>query len=245
MKPYEMKPYDRITILRNRHRARDLRIFRELVQTYFERSERLTDDMLADWEGARAARSEINQMLPRVIQIVRAARLDVVSDYPGAEQRDVEVLSNIFSPRYADGAEQEILDLIDMALGIYEASRFNALARTVNPFHYTFAALGWLAAIPQRTLVAVGILPLRPRAPRIEEETLARLEAVASRLANADKLLDNRFAEMRDRQAQLNSKNAGQIEDLAERLDFAERVMSQQQPQRLNSPNEHDVVTPV
>jgi hypothetical protein len=51
-----MRPYDKITIIRNRHRARDLRIFRDLVQTYFERSEHLTDDMLADWEGARAAR---------------------------------------------------------------------------------------------------------------------------------------------------------------------------------------------
>ena len=241
-----MKPYDNITILRNRHRARDLRMFRELVQTYFERSERLTDDMLADWEGARAARSEINQMLPRVIQIVRAARLDVVAEYPGAGGADVEILRNIFSPRYSDGAEQEILDLIDMALGIYEASRFNALARAVNPFHYTFAALGWLAAIPRRSLIALGVLPLRPRAPRIEEETLVRLEAVASRLANADKLLDSRFAELRDRQAQLNAKNAGQIEDLAERLDFAERVMAQGQPiKRLNAQSENDVVTPV
>jgi hypothetical protein len=37
-----------------------------------------------------------------------------------------------------------------------------------------------------------------------------------------------------------------QIEDLAERLDFAERVMAQQQPiKRLNAPNENDVATPV
>ena len=242
-----MKPYDKITIIRNRHRARDLRIFRELVQTYFERSERLTDDMLADWEGARAARSEINQMLPRVIQIVRAARLEALTNFrSGAEGAEVEILRNIFSPRYADGADQEILDLIDMALGIYEASRFNALARTINPFHYTFAALGWVAQVPQRVFTAVGILPLRPRAPRIEEETLTRLEAVVSRLANADQLVESRLAEMRDRQAQQNAKNAGQIEDIAERLDFAERVMSQQQSiKRLNAPNENDVVTPV
>ena len=244
-----MKPYDKITIIRNRHRARDLRIFRELVQTYFERSERLTDDMLADWEGARAARSEINQMLPRVIQVVRAARLEILTDYrsdPGAQGADVKILRNIFGPRYSDSADQEILDLIDMALGIYEASRFNAMARTVNPFHYTFAALGWLAQVPQRALTAVGILPLRPRAPHIQEETVTRLEAVVSRLANADQLVESRFAEMRDRQAQQNAKNVGQIEELAERLDFAERVMAQQQPvKRLNAQNENDVVTPV
>ena len=34
-----MKPYDKLTIVRNRHRARDLRRFRELVEIYFERAE--------------------------------------------------------------------------------------------------------------------------------------------------------------------------------------------------------------
>lgn len=243
-----MKRYDKITMVRNRHRARDLRIFRDLVETYFERSQRLTDDMLADWEGARAARAEINQMLPRVIQIVHATGLDELTAdqaVAGPSGPKVDVIRNIFSPRYADGGEQEILDVIDMALGIYEASRFNALARTANPFFYAFELLGWVARIPQRALTAIGILPLRQRTPVIQSETLTRLEAVASRLANAEELIESRFAAMRDRQAQLMAKSAGQIEELAERLDFAERVMAQQRPMsQLEPPSQSDVVTP-
>ena len=71
-----MKPYHKLTIVRNRHRARDLRIFRELVESYFEQAEYVADDLPVDWEGARTARSQINRMLPRVIQIVHAAELD-------------------------------------------------------------------------------------------------------------------------------------------------------------------------
>ncbi len=244
-----MKPYDKLTIVRNRHRARDLRIFRELVETYFERAEYVADDLPVDWEGARAARSQINRMLPRVIQVVHAAGLDAPTANttdPGPAVADVEVLRNIFAVRYADGADQEILDVIDMALGVYEASRFNALARTVNPFHYAMTALAFVASVPRRAFTALGLLPRRSRAPRLRAEDVTRLEAVASRFADAEKLIERRFADMRDRQAQQFADNAGQLAELAERLDFAERVLAQQRPiNALKSPDENVVVTPV
>jgi hypothetical protein len=98
-----MIPYDKLTIVRNRHRARDLRRFRELVETYFERGEYGPDDMPVDWDGMRAARAQINQMLPRLLQIVHAAKLDArtadATD-PGPTVADVRVLRNIFSVRW-------------------------------------------------------------------------------------------------------------------------------------------------
>ena len=108
-----MKPHDQLTIIRNRHRARELRLFREVVETYFERSERDVNDMPMDWEGAQAARSRINQMLARVIQIVRAAGVggsagaSAVTD-PGPALGRVEVLQRIFSVRTGDGLDQVI-----------------------------------------------------------------------------------------------------------------------------------------
>ena len=51
-----MKPYHKLTIVRNRHRVRDLRIFRKLVEAYFQRSEYDTDGILVDWEETQAAR---------------------------------------------------------------------------------------------------------------------------------------------------------------------------------------------
>ncbi len=243
-----MKPYDKLTIVRNRHRARDLRRFRELVESYFEQAEYVADDLPADWDAARSARAQINQMLPRVLQVVHAARLHVpnpnITD-PGPTVANVKVLNNIFSARYADGAEQEILDVIDMALGVYEASRFNALARTVNPFYYALTLLGFVAGIPRRSLIAFGLWPQGRRAPRVGAEDVTRLEAVASRLAGAEELIEKRFADMRDRQAQRFAENTRQLEELAERVDFAERVLAQQRPiNSLKSPDKNDVATP-
>jgi hypothetical protein len=244
-----MLPSDNITILRNRHRARDLRRFRVMVETYFERAEYVTDDLPVDWEGARAARSQINQMLPRVIQIVHAAGLNVRSASttgPGPMVADVEVLRNIFSARFADGADQEILDVIDMALGVYEASRFNAMLRTINPLHYAMSLLGFVARLPRRGLRALGLWPDRSFAPRLRPEDITRLENVARQFADAEKLIETRFGEMRERQAQQCADNAGQLAELAERLDFTERILAQQLPtNQLEPPGEKDVATPV
>jgi hypothetical protein len=58
-------------------------------------------------------------------------------------------------------------------------------------------------------------------------------------------LIDTSFAEMRDRQMQQYGENAEQLVDLAERLDFAERVIAQQRPiGRMKPRNENDVATP-
>ena len=70
-----MIPYDKLTFFRNRQRAKDLRLFRDLVETYFERAEYdAADDLPADWEGARDARSQVNRMLPRMMEVVHAAQ---------------------------------------------------------------------------------------------------------------------------------------------------------------------------
>jgi hypothetical protein len=244
-----MKPYDSLTIIRNRHRARDLRTFRNLVEIYFEQSEVALDDLPVDWEGARAARARINQMLPRVIQIVHSAGLDAATGktrHPGPKVADIEILRNIFTARPSEGQDQEILDVIDMATGVYDATRFEALVRTVNPLHYATTLLAFVGRLPGRALATVFQWPKRPKASSITEGDARRLEAVVSRLADMEELIEMRFAEMRDRQSHLFGENAEQMVDLAERLDFAERVIAQQRPMnRLKPPNGNEVVTPV
>ena len=95
-----------------------------------------------------------------------------------------------------------------------------------------------------RVLRAFGIRRRRPLAPRLRQEDVTRLEAVASRLANAEELIETRFKEMRDRQAQRFAENDNQLAELAERLDFTERVMAQRPIKAIKSPDEKDVVTP-
>ena len=245
-----MKPHDRLTIVRNLHRTRELRLFREQVETYFERSERDVNDVPMDWEGAQAARSRINQMLPRVIEIVRAAGLggsaaSAATTDPGVTLGRVEVLQRIFSARHGDGLDQEILDVLDMALGVYEGGRYMALGRTINPLHYAATALAFLARVPRRVLAALG-LRRSPRASRLGEAELARLESVAVRLAEAEELIDTRLAAVLDRQALRHAEFTRELAELAERLDFAERMLPRQEsPKRLDAPQVSDISTPV
>jgi hypothetical protein len=243
-----MKHYDKLTVLRNRHRARDLRMFRKVVEEYFERSEYDSDGLPVDWEGAQTARSQIHRMLPRILQVVKAAGIgspETATD-PGVGVGDPDALQHIFTSRYVDTGGQEILDVIDMAMGVYEANRFNALGRTVNPLYYTATLLAFVVSLPRRFFRALGFRPPRSRVPSIRAEDVARLEAVAARLANAEELIETRFSEMRDRQAQLLAENARQISELAERLDFTERVLAQQRPLNgLKAPDDSDVITPV
>lgn len=239
-------PYDRVTILRNRARVRDLRVFRDLVEAYFDAAGS-AEDRPAAWEDAREVRSRINRLLPRIIEIVHAAGLDTPA--PTTDLRplvtDVSILRNIFSDRSVAGTEQEILDLVDMALGVYEATRATAFFRTVNPLHYAVRLLAYVAGVPRRVLIAFGLWPERSHAPRLRPADLARLQAVASRLADVEGLIEQRFAEVRDRQAQLMAAYGSQVEELHERLDFTERVLAQRESsRRIATPEETGADTP-
>jgi len=240
-----VKPYDRLTIIRNRHRARDLRTFRRHVRAYFEQFEYEAEDVPFDLESTRIARAEINQMLPRIVQIVRAA--DLSASTSGSRRnpaaRAVEIVETLFSAPRSAGAYQQILDVIDMAIGVYDANRYGALMRTFNPFHYLMTALGYLAGLPKRGLVALGFL--RPHSARIGPGDVTRFEAALSRLENVDSLIETRFAEMREWQSRLFAESADQIGDVAERMDFVERVLAQQPPTPWLKPGKKDVSTPV
>jgi hypothetical protein len=240
-----MIPHDRLTIIRNRTRVRDLRTFRERVRTYFEQSEYDTPDTPVDWEGVRAARAGIHRMLPRIVQIVQAADLDVttVALPRSAAGRALEILHGIFSDRYAHGEYQEILDVIDMTVGVYDATRYGALLRTVNPFHYLGAALRYLAGLPFRTLVAFGLV--RPRSAPNRPASVTGLDAAVARLADTEGLIERRFADMREWQSRLFAESASQLTDLAERMDFVERVLAQPNTMQRLKAGDPKVRTPV
>lgn len=225
-----MKPHQHLTIIRNRHRARELREFRTLVEDYFARSARDPDGVPMDWEGAQMARSRIHQKLPRIIQVVRAAGLEGplaghLSTDPGPMLGQVDALQRIFSPRYADGGEQELLDILDMALGVYDSDQAAALVRSLSPFHYAGAVLDWLARIPRRMHRAIGLGGGPSR--RALDTELARLEALATRLGDLDRLVESRLAGLEDRHVPRFAEQAHQLAELAERLDFAERMLAQ------------------
>jgi hypothetical protein len=245
-----LKPYHQLTIIRNRSRLHELWQFRDIVEAYFARSERDESGVPIDWEGAQAARSRINQMLPRIMQIVHAAGLGATARHPATTNPSpalgrVDVLERIFSASYANGLDQEILDVIDMAIGAYDADRFAAMVRTVNPLHYAGAVLRFVARIPRRLLSAIGLGGGR-RAAALGPADVARIEVVAARLAEVEDVIDARIATALDRVAQRRADDARQLAELTERLDFAERLLAGQPTSpRFPAPKSPGMTTPV
>lgn len=244
-----MTPHHRLTFLPNRHRARELRVFRQLVVTYFERSQRDPDDVLMDWEGAQEARASINQRLPRVLRMVEAAGLGTggslsgVTD-PGLGLARADVLRGIFRARYAEGLEQEILDALDMAIGVYDGDRLVALIRTVNPFHYVGLALRGLARMPRRVGAVLGFGSRTPRRGLAAGDS--PLGEVEDRLTELEASFEARLASVQDRHAMRQAETARHLAELAERLDFSERVLAQYRgPGRLEAPADSEIITPV
>lgn len=240
-----MKPYHRLTILRNRLRARDLRIFRARVERYFEQFEYDPEEVSVDWETVRSARAAINRMLPQIVQIVEAADLGGSSGAAArnASSRAAEILQNIFSEHDREGQYQEILDVIDMAIGVYDSSVFPALVRTVNPLHYVVSLLGFVAGLPRRALAALGLMG--SGSARIRPGELSRLEAALFRLAGTEELIESRFAELKEWQSRMFADQTDRLLDVAERMDFVERVLAQQRaPQRIE-PGKKKESTPV
>ena len=75
---------------------------------------------------------------------------------------------------------------------------------------------------------------------------LTRLEAIAARLSETEDLIDNRFAALQDHQARNRADQGRQLAELAERLDFVERVLSAPRPGRsIEPPREQRHHTPV
>ena len=224
-----MKPYDQLTIVRNRSRVSDLRSFRGLVRAYYERSRYDDDGLPMDWEGAQAARADINRMLPRIVQVVEAARIGTsgIAGEPGIAVGRVGALQHIFTDRHVDSGGQEILDVLDMTIGVYEATWFDALVRTVNPFFYVGRMLVYVLGLPKRFFQALGF-GRSSYATLKQAEEVKRLDAVATRLSDAEELVEMRLAEFRDRLVPDMSDHGQQLTELAERLDFTERVLAQQ-----------------
>jgi hypothetical protein len=167
-------------------------------------------------------------MLPRVTEIVEAAGLGAnqVAQRPGNVR--VDAIANIFDSRDPARAEEEVLDLIDTVIGVYQGTRYGAWRRTVNPLHYAGVAIGFVLGLPRRGLIATGLIGERREPPLLEAGHVTMLEAAATRLAAGQDSIETRLAEMDDRQERRLAENAEQLTELAERLDFAERVMAQQ-----------------
>lgn len=150
------------TIYGNRHRWEYLTKFRNEVERYFNgiRREFGLDEPIEN-EDAVDARREINIRLSIAIEYVADAGVPSTYTYTppamvGGNRQNVEVLLNVFLIHRFQMNPNVIIDVLDRAIGVYEADKTRAWIRTFNPLFWLLRVISLVAGIPFYILTYFG-----------------------------------------------------------------------------------------
>jgi len=156
-----MRSYKQIIFIENDKRTKTLNKFRDLVENYFRRTEYdYNRDPILDSEGEEL-RKEINHLLSDVDFIVNASGTSTVIRYTpppaiGGYIQDVNLLRNIFNLHLYQITPINVLDMIDVSLGVYQADRKNSIIRAINPFFWLYRIYKWIVKLPFMLLADAG-----------------------------------------------------------------------------------------
>jgi len=157
-----MSYYKKITIWENRNRTKLLIEFRSLVVTYFKNM--CTSGFFFDVvenKKARQVRIEINMILDKIYSFILLAGVNPTMHYypppvVGGLARNIDLILNIFNLHRYQIRPQQLLNLIERSIGIYENDRLNALLRTVNPFFWLGLILDYIVSLPFKVIGKIG-----------------------------------------------------------------------------------------
>ena len=136
-----MRHYTRILIWENKRRLNKLREFRSLTIRYFNNSRVGLGGGRVEESAAKEARREINRLRDEIHSIILNSGIDpVVSWTPpsavGDDETEIDLIEDIFDLDQFDIGPNNVLGLIDKAIGAYDANRRSAFVRTLSPFFY-------------------------------------------------------------------------------------------------------------
>lgn len=150
-----------IPVWENTRRINKLLEFRELVVKYFS-------DLNYDYRGdpelteeSQKNRQKINLMLQEVDLLVKASGKSPVITYTpppaiGGYIQNINIIHNIFNLSFYQITPINVLDMIDVARGIYLKDRVNSIIRTFNPFFWISFPYKWLVSLPIKLLENAG-----------------------------------------------------------------------------------------
>lgn len=144
-----MKNYNKILVWENNRRLNKLIKFRDLVIRYFN-NQGSTDYMGFPDENARnkaaQIRTEINQNTAEIHNIITSSNISteiIYTDPPllGGRSRKFDLIFNMFDPCELTDPCEQVLDIIEMSIGVYKSNRAKSTWRMFHPFFW----LGWVA----------------------------------------------------------------------------------------------------
>lgn len=157
-----MRFFNEILIWENKRRVQKLLEFRSDVVEYFSNSkydwmnrERIENDK------SKAARQKLNRALEYAHDVLICSGTGTQIRYTppaaiGGYIQDLDLVENIFNLQNYQISHNNLLDIIDRAIGIYESDQSSAVIRVVNPFFYLEIFLDWISTIPFKLLAKLG-----------------------------------------------------------------------------------------
>lgn len=144
---------ENLTIWENRKRVNCLIAFCDNVITYYGRE---------NSENVHRSRSEINLRKLEAHRYIREAGVPfIVTHYPppavGGFVKEIDIITNIFDLRPHQISPENVVDVLEQAIGVYEADRKAALIRTFNPFFWLGKGLSAIGRIPFNLLENAGL----------------------------------------------------------------------------------------
>lgn len=157
-----MKIYNRMLIFENTAKRKLLIKFRELLVSFF--NDQKWDDFSRSYieseEGAKK-RVQINKLVNRVSWVINEAGVSASIYYSpppisGGFAGHIDLLQNLFNLESYRISPQQIIDIIDRAIGNYEGDRFNAALRVINPLFWFGLLLDYIVSLPFKLIGKMG-----------------------------------------------------------------------------------------
>ena len=109
--------------------------------------------------GAKEARREINRLKDEIHSLILNSGIDPVFSWTppsavGGDETEIDLIEEIFDLDQFDIGPNNVLGIIDRAIGEYDSNRRSAFVRTLNPFFYLGRMLDTISDLP---FIIIGI----------------------------------------------------------------------------------------
>ena len=154
-----MRDHTKILIWENKRRLNKLRVFRSLVIRYFNNSQIGFGGGRVEESAAKEARLEINRLKDEIHSIILNSGIDLSFSWTppaavGGDETKIDLIDDIFDLDQFDIGPNNVLGLIDRAIGEYDSNHKLAFIRTFNPFFYLGRMLDTITDLP---FIIIGI----------------------------------------------------------------------------------------
>lgn len=170
-----MRHYTKIFIGENKRRLNKLREFRSLIIRYFNHSRVGFGGGRVEESAAKEARREINRLKAEIHSIILNSGIDPGFSWTppsavGGDETKIDLIGDVFNLDQFDIGPNNVLSLIDRAIGKYDANRRSVFVRTLNPFFYLGQVLNTISDLP---FIIIGILGVNRQ--KIKTSVVGRL----------------------------------------------------------------------